>query len=180
MAEGPLHFRLEEFDNLRSGHPLKGTPFPTPLDHVPHPFRNLWMRRPRWSVVLEDREDNCSPDLSGKWWLPGEDLAMDEYPEIERRGGPAYLPGEHAEGKHVGLLGRACVNEPKSVRFDKFGGSATEEPPGFNIGPVGRERERESGPQTTQTSHPILIDEDVSLEKSEHPTLEYEGADAPF
>lgn len=179
MAGGLLHPRLEELDNFCCGHPLERAPFPTPLDHVPNALRNLRMSRPRWSVVLEDREDGCRFDLSGKWRLPGEDLVMGQYLEIEMRDGPAYLPSEHPKGEHIRCFGSACVDEPKGVRFDKFGSSPTEESPRLDVGPADREREGESGPQAAQTSHPILVDQYVPLGKSEHPVPEYERADTP-
>ena len=57
VAGGRLHRCLEEFNYIHSSHPLERIPLPAPLDHIPHPICDFRMNRPRWSLVLEHRED---------------------------------------------------------------------------------------------------------------------------
>ena len=90
------------------------------------------------------------------------------------RESPAYLPSKHAERKHICRFGGASVDEPKGVRIDEFRSYPIEEFPRVHLGPAGGERERESGSQATQTSHPVVIDQDVPLEESEHTMPVYE------
>jgi len=53
------------------------------------------------------------------------------------------------------------------MRIDEFGSNPIEESLRAYIGPASGERERESGPQAAQTSHPVVIDQDIPLEESE-------------
>jgi len=65
------------------------------------------------------------------------------------------------------------MDKSKGVRIDEFRSDPIEAPLRVDIGPTSRERERESRPQATQTSHPVLIDQDVPLEANEYIMLVY-------
>lgn len=128
------------------------------------------MNRPRWPVVLEYGEDDRFLHPPGEWWLSGEDLGptqADEYLEIRTRKGPAYLPSKHSERKHVRRFGSAGVDESKGVRIDELRSDPIEELLRVHLGPASGESEREGGSQATQTSHSVVVDQDVTLEESE-------------
>jgi hypothetical protein len=86
-AAALLRLHLEDVEGVRGGHPLERVPLPTPLNHVPDRIRDFRMDRPRWSVVLEHREDHGGLGPSGKWGFSGEDLRptpTGEHPTLER------------------------------------------------------------------------------------------------
>ena len=91
VAGGMLYLCLEELDDIGSSHSLGRCPSPAPLDHVPHAVRDLRMKRPRWPLVLDHREDYCGLlYLAGERWFSGEDLGPEpagEHLKIRRHAG---------------------------------------------------------------------------------------------